>query len=107
MRQPRTLKPDHDGVSFNHNAEAADLGTITVAAEGGKGRTGREKGRVTPVNNGHSKTNPDQGRNALTRDNAEVPSWVRFPPAPLVGLRTPAKIRQCADLGPSTRRFVR
>lgn len=53
-----------------------------MGEQGGERACNTGQQRSFTVNNGHSKTGPDQGRNALTRHNARMPSGVRFPPAP-------------------------
>ena len=92
MQPFRDRQRDHDGADVQRaSGQALALGTAAAVAcdlEGGKGRAGRKRAgntgqqRSLTVNNGHSKTGPDQGRSPLTRYDARISLGVRFPPAP-------------------------
>jgi hypothetical protein len=78
-------KPSHSGLRPPSRAiSRAEKGRAgrKKGGRGGKraGNTGQQ--RSLTVNNGHSKTGPDQGRSPLTRYDARISLGVRFPPAP-------------------------
>jgi hypothetical protein len=95
VQQSEDTQQDHDHANVPQATEQALTRNTDVIGEeegpfrgrkkggrGGKraGNTGQQ--RSLTVNNGHSKTLADQGRNALTRHDAPICAGVRFPPAP-------------------------
>jgi hypothetical protein len=64
------IRPSREGPGYEEDGVRTD----------GTGNTGHQ--RSLTVNNGHSKTGADQGRNALTRVGEDSCKVVRFPPAP-------------------------
>jgi hypothetical protein len=72
MQQSRRTHQNHDDANVQHAAEQGLAGDTPVAfdddLEGGKRADGAAKGRVTPVNYGHSRLTTDTRKAALTRD---------------------------------------
>jgi len=70
------------GTPPNKPSQATLLSPLRVNSRAENGRTGAAKGRVTrslTVNNGHSKTDPDLGRNPLTMHDARLHSGFDSP----------------------------
>jgi hypothetical protein len=71
MHGTRNPRDDHADAYIRCAAGHAVSGKIAVAVEddleGGKRADGAEKGRETPVNNGHSRSTTDTRKPALTR----------------------------------------
>jgi len=72
MQQSGNTQQDHDDANVRHETEQALAGKIAVAVEddpeGGKRADGAGKGRVTPVNNGHSRSTTVTRKPGLIRD---------------------------------------
>jgi hypothetical protein len=86
VQPSRDRNRDHDGAHVQRASGQAPALRTSATDDGDPGGGRRAGGagivRKTQVNNGHSKTGPDQRRNAPTWHDARIHSGVRFLPAP-------------------------